>query len=340
MGIARSSLLLASLLALALLATALPTVASVHRDTFLLEDVYTEETTTTNRDVLLKGDTVLEAWFNFTLTDDIINSDPDSFLFTVTNLDDAELRQSLPGTTDTQGRLFVSMPVTLEGSPRWTASVSCTVAGDTMLGPIVIEADGGNAWDLQVEYVYEIEDDSGNGNGNGGDGGDGGGGDDEPALVTVMEANLILVSLLSILVAFLSIGPLMEGGGPMKMPLVLAGILALDAFVFLPVALVVNQELNGAVIAMPPYGAQWLGNLALILLVIWVVPFIVAKKRVLGSDEVHSFLSRVTAQKLADKVRGRAERFPDDSLSDRMLALLMVVLGVASVAVVALMLLT
>lgn len=340
MGPVRVPLAIVSLLALALLASALPAAASVHHDTFLIEDVYTGEHSTTNRDVNLKGDRVLEAWFNFTVLDDIINSDPDTFLFTIMNVDDAQLRQSLPGTTDEEGRLSVNMPVTLEGSPQWTVSVSCTEAGDTMLGPIPIEADGGNDWDLQVEYAYEIEDGGGNGNGNGGNGGGTGGEDQDPVLVTVLEMDLVLVALLSIGVAFLSIGPFLSGGGSLKIPLVLAGILAIDAFVFLPVALVVNQRLNDTVIAMPPYGPQWLGNLALVLLLIWVVPFIAGRKRVLGSDEVHGFLSRVTAKRVADAVRRRADKYPDPGLSDRMMALLMVVLGIASVAVVALMLLT
>ena len=336
MGQSRVAIALVVSLAFLVLAAAPSVIAEEHRETFLIEDVYTAEQMTTNRDVLLEGDSILEAWFNFTVFEDKINSQPDSFLFTVTNMDDAMLTQSLPGMTDTEGRLTVTLPFTLEGSPRWRVSVFCTEAGDTVLGPIVIDEDGGNPWDLQVEYVYFTDD---GGNGNGGNGNGGGGSDDDPALVTVMQLNLLLVALLSLLVAFMAIGVFLKGGGSLKLPFVLAFILALDAFIFLPVALVVNLELNDAIFATPPYGPAWLGNLALLLFILWVVPFIVAKKRVMASDEVHNLLSRVTAQRAADAVRRRARRYPDDALSDRMLAFLMVILGMMSVVVVALMLL-
>ena len=59
----------------------------------------------------------------------------------------------------------------------------------------------------------------------------------------------------------------------------------------------------------------------------------------LTSQEVHGLLARLTARRAADNVRKRAEGYADDPLSDKLLALLLVVLGVASVAVVALMLL-
>ncbi len=323
-------------LAFLVLATAPSVIAAEHRGTYLIEDVYTVEHTTSIKDVLLEGDSILEAWFKFTVFEDKINSRPDSFLFTVTNMDDAVLTQNIPGTTDTEGRLTVTLPFTLEGSPRWRVSVSCTEAGDTMLGPRVIEEDGGNPWDLQVEYVYFIDD---GGNGNGGNGNGGGGIDDDPALVTVMQLNLLLAALLSLLVAFMSIGVFLRGGGSLKLPFVLAFILALDAFIFLPVALVVNLELNDAIFASPPYGPAWLGNLALFLLILWVVPFIPARKRVMASDGVHNLLSRLTTQRAADAIRGRARRYPDDALSDRMLAILMTAIGMMSVAVVALMLL-
>jgi len=336
MGQSRVTVMLVMSLAFLVLATAPSVIAEEHRETHFIEDVYTAEQTTTKREVLLKGDRIKEAWFNFTVFEDKPNSQPDSLLFTVTNMDDAALTQSLPGMTDTEGRLTITMPFTLEGSPRWSVIVSCTEAGDTMFGPRVIDEDDGNAWDLQVEYVYVI-DDGGNGNGSNGNGG--GGSADDPALVTVMQLSLLLVALLSLLVAFMSIGVFLQGGGSLKLPFVLAFILVLDAFIFLPVALVVNMELNDAIFTTPPYGPAWLGNLALILLILWVVPFIVAKKRVMASDEVHNLLSRVTAQRAADAVRRRARRYPDDALSDRMLALLMVILGMMSVAVVALMLL-
>jgi hypothetical protein len=327
-------------LALLMLATSLSTFAEEHPETYLIEDVYTEEYTTTNRDVLLEGDTVKRAYFNFTVLEDKINTAPDAFLFTVVNMDNAALTQSLPGTTDTEGRLTITLPVTLAGSPRWRITVSCTEAGDLTLGPRVIEEDNGNAWDLQIEYVYEVEGNGGgNGNGNGGNGGGDGGTDDNPSLVTIMQLNLLLVALLSIVVAFLSIGPFLSGGGSLKIPLLLAFLLVLDSFIFLPVALVVNQELNDAVVAMPPFGPAWLGNLALILMIIWAVPFILARKRVMGSDEVHNVVSHVLAKRVADSIRKRADRYPDGPLSDKMLALLMVVLGLGSLVVAALMLL-
>ncbi|UCC93540.1 MAG: hypothetical protein JSW25_02435 [Thermoplasmata archaeon] len=329
------------LLALALLALASSTQAATHSETYLIEDVYTEEQTTTNRDLILEGETVLDAWFNLTVLEDKINSEPDQFLLTVTNMDDAALFQSLNGFTDDQGRLDISLHFTQEGSPRWRVSVACTEAGDTMLGPIPIEEDGGNAWDLQVDYVYYVDDGT-NGNGGNGNGGNGGGEEEEedPALVTVMQLNLLMVAILSIITAFLSVGVFLRGEGSLKLPLVLAFILALDAFIFLPVALVVNQELNGVIFALPPYGPEWLGNLALILLIVWLVPFIVARKRVLASDMVHSVVSRVTAKKAADAVKGRADGYPEDQLTTKNLALLLVLLGVASVAIVAMMLLT
>ena len=339
MGKSCAPLLIGTVLVALLLMTSSPALAGEHGATYLVEDVYTEEQTTTNRDVLLEGETVLEAWFNFTVLEDKIQSDPDSFLFSVVNMDDAVLTQSLPGTTDAQGGLHVPVRITLEGSPRWRVSVTCTDAGDTMgpFGTTVIEEDGGNAWSLQVEYVYWI--DEGDNGDNGGDG-DGGGGDgDEMTLVTIMELNLLAVALVSLLVAFLSVRVLLEGGGTLKLPLVLAAFLVVDAFVFLPVALVVNQELNDATFAMPPFGPAWLGNLALILLLIWVVPFVVTRKRVLGSEEVHGLVTRLTSRRTADAVRRRSERYPSDPLSDRMLALLMVALGIGSVVVVAMMLL-
>jgi hypothetical protein len=325
-------------LAVLLMASSAPALAGEHTATYLVEDVYTEEQTTTNRDVLLDGDIILEAWFNFTVLEDKINSNPDSFLFAVTNMEDAALTQNLPGTTDTEGRMHVPVRFTLEGPPRWRVSVTCTEAGDTMgpFGTTVIEVDEGNPWSLQVDYIYWK--DEGENGGNGGNGNGDGDGDDL-TLVTVMELNLLVVALVSILVAFLSMGVFLRGEGSLKLPLVLSAILALDAFVFLPVALVVNQELNGATFALPPYGPTWLGNLALVLLLLWVVPFLVAKKRVLGSDEVHGAMARLTSGRAADAIRRRASRYPSDPLSDRSLALLLVVLGIASVVVVALMVL-
>jgi len=323
---------------LAVVSLALPATAQEeHRATHLIEDVYTEEGTTDNRDILLEGDSVLEAWFNFTVREDLINSGPDSFTFTATNLADAALTQSMSSATNTEGRLDVNLHITLEGGPRWRVSVTCNDAGDTKLGPIVREEDAGNAWDLQVDYVYIIEGTNGNG-GNGGGGGGGDGGDQAP-LVSILQADLLIVALVSLLVGFLALATFARGGGPLKVPLVLALVLVLDAFIFLPVALLVNLELNDALFSPPPYGASWLGNLALVLLILWVVPLGLARKRLLGSDELHGILSRVTARRVADSVRRRTEKYPKDPLSDRMTALVVAMVGFASVAVVAMMLL-
>lgn len=340
MGKSRTSRLIMAAVAVLLLTSSTPAMAGEHVSTYLVEDVYTEEQTTTNRDVLLEGETILEAWFNFTVLEDKINSNPDSFLFTVTNMEDAALTQNLPGTTDTEGRLHVPVRFTLEGSPKWRVSVTCNEAGDTMgpFGTTVIEVDEGNPWSLQVEYVYWKDEGENGGNGRNGNG-DGDGDGDDMTLVTIMELNLLVVALVSILVAFLSVGVFLKGGGSLKLPLVLSAILALDAFVFLPVALVVNQELNGATFALPPYGPTWLGNLALVLLILWVVPFVVARKRVLGSDEVHGVMTRLTSGRAADAIRQRASKYPTDPLPDRLLALLLVALGIASVVVAALMVL-
>ncbi len=308
-----------------------------HRATHLIEDVYTEEGTTDNRDMLLQGDSVLEAWFNFTVREDIINSGPDSFTFTVTNLADAALTQSMSRSTDGEGRLNLDLHITLEGGPRWRVSVTCNDAGDTKIGPLVVEQDAGNAWDLQVEYVYTVEGEDGNGGG--GNGGGGGGDDVQPPLVTILQVDLLAVALVSLLAGFLALGAFARGGGPLKVPLVLSAFLALDAFVFLPLALLVNLELNDALFSPPPYGAPWLGNLALVLLLLWVLPLVLARKRVLGSEEVHGVLTRITARRVADAVRGRAGRYPRDPLSDRTLALVVALVGFSSVAVVALMLL-
>jgi hypothetical protein len=339
MGHPRVAFSVGVLLTVLLLASVPSSLAATHRETYLIEDVYTEEQTTTNRDLLLEGETILDAWFNLTVLEDKINSEPDQFLLTVTNMDDASMFQSLNGFTDDQGRLTINLHFSREGSTRWRVSVACTDAGDTMLGPVTVDEDGGNPWDMQVEYVYFIDDGT-NGNGGNGNGGGGDGDDDEPALVTVMQLNLLLVAIISILVTFLSLGVFLKGEGPLKLPLVMAFVMVLDTFIFLPVALVVNQRLNDTMFAAPPFGPEWLGNLALILFFIWMVPFMAARKRVLGSEDVHSLVSRVTARKAADAVRGRAGRYPDDQLTTKMLALLMMVLGIASVAIGALMLLS
>ncbi|MCK4970901.1 MAG: hypothetical protein KAS77_10245, partial [Thermoplasmata archaeon] len=260
-------------LALALLMAATPVaVAEGTYGTYLVEDGYTSESTTTNRFVELQGKEIVRAWFNFTFNEDVINSDPDSFLVRVSNRDDASVVQNLPGTTDVDGRLKINIPFTREASPRWDVSVTCTDAGDTTLGPspIVIEEDTGNGWSLQVEYYYTT-DDGGNG-GEPNNGGNGGGGDDDqPVLVTIFEINLVIVALLSLLVAFLALQA-WRGEGGLRMPLVFALIIAVDAFFTLPIAILVNLELNDAIIGVGPFGPEWLGTLAIVLLVIWLIP--------------------------------------------------------------------
>jgi len=334
----RSCLTLLSV-ALLLATLALPAEAEEeHRATHLVEDVYTEEGTTDNRDILLEGDSVLEAWFNFTVREDIINSGPDSFTFTVTNLADAALTQSMSRSTDGEGRLALDLHVALEGGPRWRVSVTCNDAGDTKIGPLVVEQDAGNAWDLQVDYVYTIDATNGNGGNGNGDRGDGDG-DGQPPLVSLLQADLLVVALVSLLVGFLSLGAFFRGGGSLKVPLVLSLVLVLDAFIFLPVALLVNMELNDTLFSPPPYGAPWLGNLALVLLLVWTLPLVLARKRVLGSGELHDLVARVTAMRVADAIRKRADRYPRDPLSERAMALAVALVGFVSVAVVAMMLL-
>lgn len=323
-------------LALALLMVVMPLAAAEGTyGTYLLEDGYTSEDTTTNRVVELKGKDVVRAWFNFTFNEDIINSAPDSFLVRVSNKDDASIVSYLPGTTDDDGRLKINIPFTREASPRWDVSVTCTEAGDTTLGPRVIEEDTGNGWSLQVEYYYTTDD-----GGNGGDpnnGGNGGGGDDgQPVLVTVFEINLVMVALLSLLVAFLGLQAF-RGEGGLRMPLVFALVIMVDAFFTLPIALLVNLELNDAIIGVGPFGPEWLGTLAFVLLVIWVIPFFLARKRVLISRDLYNLLSRITYEGFARSMRKRGEDRPEDRLSESRLSLVLVVIGIISVAVVAMM---
>ncbi len=324
--------------ALALLMVATPVaVAEGSYGTYLIEDGYTSESTTTNRFVELQGKEILRAWFNFTFNEDVINSAPDSFLVRVSNRDDASIIVNLPGTTDVDGRLNINIPFTREASPRWDVSVTCTDAGDTTLGPIVIEEDTGNGWFLQVEYYYTTDD---GGNGGGPDnGGNGGGGDDgQPVLVTIFEINLVILALLALLVAFLALQA-WRGEGGLRMALVFALIIGVDAFFTLPIALLVNLELNDAIIGVGPFGPEWLGTLAIILLVIWVIPFVLARKRILMSRDLYNLLSRVTYEGFAKSIRQRGEDRPKDPLSEGRLSLVLVGIGIISVAVVGMMML-
>ncbi len=328
--------LMALALALALFLVVSPlAVAEGTYGTYLLEDGYTSEATTTNRLVELQGDEIVSAWFNFTFNEDVVNSAPDSFLARVANSDDASIIVNLPGTTDVDGRLKINIPFTREASPRWDVSVTCTEAGDTTLGFWVIEEDTGNDWSLQVEYYYTT-DDGGNGGGSN-NGGNGGEGDDgQPVMVTILEIDLVLVALLSLLVAFLALQA-WRGEGGLRMPLVFSLIIAVDAFFILPIALLVNLELNDAVVGMGPFGPEWLGTLAIVLLVVWVIPFYLARKRVLMSRDLYNLLSRITYEGLARSIRQRGEDRPQDRLSEGRLSLVLVAVGIISVAVTGMM---
>lgn len=304
---------------------------------YQVDDVFTDEGTTTTRAISLEGEEVLEAWFNFSVLEDKLDTDPDTFTFSMHNVDNPAIAQSLPGTTNEDGRLTQSFHFTRDSTPNWKVAVTCDVAGDRTILNVVIEQDPGNSWSLHVDYIYTTGEDGSGGNGNGGDGG--GGGNDSPALVTIFEANLILVALLSLLVAFLSLRALL-GEGSLKLPFVLAFVLAVDAFFTLPIALLVNVELNDTIVGMPPYGPHWLGNLAIVLFALWVVPFVLARKRWMTSREVHGILTRVLDQRVADRIRRRGERRPDDPLPLKWLTVTFVAIAIASVAVVAMMLLT
>jgi hypothetical protein len=306
-------------------------------DVYLLENMYTEEGATTQQEVLLNGDQIVQAWFNFTVLEDNMNSDPDSFVFTVRNVDDPSATQSLPGTTDTQGRISVNLPFTRPSSPRWSVVVSCNEAGDVRLGPITLEDDLGNDWSLQVEYKYTTSGNGGNGNGNGGDG-DGDGEDGQPTLVTAFQVNMMAVALMALLVVFLAMSRF-RGGGELKLPYAFGLIILVDAFFALPIAMLINQQEHGTSLASGSLGPDWLGNLALVLFVLWVLPLIVARKKMMTSPAAHAVLSRVIGEGIASKVTEKGEGLSDDPLSDRTVALLVTLIGLATVGIVGLMLL-
>ena len=306
-------------------------LAEEHNDIRLIENVYTSEGTSTTRDVILNGDKVLQAFFNFTVLDDDLSSQGDTFTFTVTNMDDAALRQSLPGTTDTSGNLKVNLPFTRTSTPNWKVVVVCNDAGDVVAGPITIREDEGNAWSLQVDYIYEIEDTNGNG-GNGGDGDDGA----RPPLRNALEVNLILVALLAMLVVFLALLQL-RGGSNLKFIFALGLILLVNAFFTLPLALVVNQQQYDATFSAPPLGPEWLGNLAVILLVLWVVPIVGAKKLLMTSPMTFDVLSRVIGDGMANALKRRGEGMSADLLPEKVLVVLFMVIGIATVVVAGMM---
>lgn len=325
------------LLCLVLLASLLPVSAMAEgtNDVYLLEDVYTAEGTTTQEEVELNGDLIVRAWFNFTVLEDKLNSEADSFVFTVRNVDDPSATQSLPGTTDAQGRISVNLPFTRQGSPRWSVIVSCSEAGDVRLGPIVLEDDPGNEWSLQVDYVYTVSGNGGNGNG---DGGDEDGEEGQPALVTAFQVNMMAVALLALLVAFLALSR-SRGGGHLKLPYAFGLIILVDSFFALPIAMLINQEEHGVTLATGSLGPDWLGNLALVLFILWVLPLVVARKKMLTSPAARSILSKVIGEGVAERVARKGEGLGDDPLSDRAVSLLVTLIGVATVVIVGLMLL-
>jgi hypothetical protein len=315
---------------------AMPATAEEHNEVYAIDDVWTDEGQTTQREILLLGETVLEAWFNFTVRDDDLDSDPDSFTFTIHNIEDPSITLSLPGATDDQGNLFMPFAFTREASPRWRVSVTCNNAGDlTIFGiPVPGGEDLGNEWSLQVDYIYHVPDT----NGNGGNGGNGGGdGDGQPMLVTALEGNVVVVALLSLLVAFLALLHL-RGGEHLRLLFGLNAVIAVDAFLALPVALLVNVRENDALLTGPPLGPGWLGNLALVLFVIWLVPLLLAKRRLMTSRATGKVLTRVIGEGVAERVRARGERFKEDPLPEGRLVLLVMVVAAASVVLGAMML--
>jgi hypothetical protein len=328
--------LLAILLTLAVTSIASAEEEEVN-DVFLLEAQYLAEGTTNSTDIELNGQTIVQAWFNFTVLEDNLNSQADSFVFTVRNLDDPAVTQSLPGTTDTQGRINVNLPFTRRNSNRWSVVVSCSDAGDVMFGPVVLQEDPGNDWSLQVDYLYVRQIDGPNGNGNG-NGNGGGGGDDRPALVTVFEVNMMAVALMGLLVAFLAFMRY-RGGGQLKLPYAFGLVILVDSFFAMPIAMLINQEQNGAAVSTGPFGAEWLGNLALILFIVWLIPVALARKKLMTSEATHSIFTKVIGEGVADRIRSRGEGLGDDPLSERTISLLVTLVGLITVALVALMLL-
>ncbi len=330
--------LTAALLLLATLASLQPALAAdgdVLYDMAFFTDKWTDEGATTTLDVALQGAEVVEAFFNFTLIDDVANSQADSFVFTVTNAVDGAVKQTLPGTTDQSGRLTVSLPFTITSPPRFRVEVRCTAAGDIMLGRIVIAADDGNAWDLQVEYAYR-EKAPPNGNGGDGDGTDGDGG--VPMLVRAFQADLALVALASLAVAGLALrarGP----GGTLVPPYAVAVLLLLDTFVALPVALLINSQENGSLLYQGPLGPEWLGNLAVALFAVWVVPFAVPFQRVLTAPATRRTLTRFVGGSAARRAERLGRRVEHDRLSHGAVAWLLAGIGLASAALAAVMLL-
>jgi len=324
------------LAAAAVLSTAPSALAEGYMDVVILER-YTQELSTSLVPLVLNGTRVIEAYFNFSVTDDVLGSQADSFTFTVANLDDPSMRQSVPGTTDQSGLLSLSIPFTRSASTHWKVEVKCTVAGDKMLGPLVRVPDDGNAWELQVEYVYELPSNGGNG-GNGGGGGGGGGSGAQPLLLRAFDADLIIVALLSLTVTMLALRG-RRPGGRLVAPYGLGAVILFDAFLAMPVALLINLEQNGVTISRGAPGPAWLGDLAIALFVVWLVPFLVTFHRVMTSDVTRGVLGRWTSQGFAGRMRRLGRRLHHDPLSHARVADLLAGIGVASACVAIVMVL-
>jgi len=328
--------LLLALVALALLQPAMAEDDDVRYDKIIYDERWTGEGATTTLDVSLKGVEVVEAFFNFTLIDDVDRSQADTFVFTVTNAVDGAVKQTLPGTTDQSGHLTVSLPFTVTAPPRWRVGVQCTSAGDLVAGPFVLTADDGNAWLLEVEYAYREEappdGDGGDGDGNG----DGGGG--VPMLVRVFQADLALVALASMAVAGLALRG-RRPDGALVPAYVVAVLLLLDTFVALPVALVINSQENGALLYQGPLGPEWLGNLAVALFAVWVVPFVVPFRRVLTAPATRRALTRFVGASAARRADRLGRRATHDTLSHGALSSLLAGIGLGSAAIATAMLL-
>lgn len=204
-----------------------------------------------------------------------------------------------------------------------------------MFGPVVIEADPGNAWSLQVEYLYWTRDEPGNGNGDGDGDGDG---DERPLLVSVFYANMALVAAGGLVVAALGVRSYRSGGEGLRIPMMVSALLLVDVFFSFFFALLINVQENDTLLASPPLSPGWLGNLALVMVVLWAVPFVMAKRRVLTSEELHKLLVRVTDERLARRVRRRGDRMAPDQITGRAMSALLVIVGLGSAVSVALML--
>ena len=324
------------LLAVVAAAAALPPALAESQPDVVILERYTQEGEMTIVPLVLNGTRVLEAYFNFSVTDDVLSSQPDSFTFTVSNVEEPSVRQSVPGTTDQSGLLSVSLPFTRTASTHWRVEVKCTVAGDKMLGPIVRQEDAGNAWELQVEYVYELP--SNGGNGGGGGGGGGGDSNGQPLLLRAFDANLIVVALLSLTVAMLAIRG-RRPGGRLAAPYGLGAVILFDAFLAMPVALLINLEQNGVTISRGAPGPAWLGDLAIALFVVWLVPFLATFHRVMTSDVTKGVLGRWTSQGFAGRMGRFGRRVGHDPLSHARVADLLACIGIASAIIAVVMVL-